>query len=180
MALSWIVTCPAAAQDYEIQIEGNKVTKTRYITKIILNCLKESPNSSGLEIAQCLLNERVFVSARVDRNQNRIQIFVEERFPIFGIPIVKIDSSASRRFGIFLIHTNLFGLGKKLGVNFMSSNGNPSYGLFLKDSSLFHSKWNSILILRNQHDVYELDVGKHDKGLINKIDERVKIFRFDL
>ena len=71
-----------------------------------------------------------------------------DRWTLIPIPYVRGQGDA-KAFGFFLIDTNLFGRGKFITLGGTFGSGGNSGFLMYRDPSLFFSKWNGGLILRN-------------------------------
>ena len=158
---------PLFEQGESLTIEGNKRTQESYIRSVLQNCLWiwEQSNSNKLPekeekkledldqkkisfYKQCLINTKLFSKVEISKKKKQIKIEVVDRWTLIPIPYVRGQGDA-KAFGFFLIDTNLFGRGKFITAGGTFGSGGNSGFIMYRDSSLFFSKWNGGIILRN-------------------------------
>ena len=177
------VPSPLFEKDENLTITGNKRTQESYIRSVLQNCLwiweqsskkssSEKNNKKPTDITkrkisfykQCLINTKLFSKVDISKKGNQISIKVIDRWTLIPIPYVRGQGDA-KAFGFFLIDTNLFGRGKFITAGGTFGSGGNSGFLMYRDPSLFFSKWNGGLILRNaKQDSYNYEGSNEIEG----------------
>ena len=160
-------TPPLFERGENLTITGNKRTQESYIRSVLQNCLwiweqsyskrsseKKETKSEDKDqnkisfYKQCLINTKLFSKVDISKKGKQIKIDVVDRWTLIPIPYVRGQGDA-KAFGFFLIDTNLFGRGKFITAGGTFGSGGNSGFLMYRDPSLFFSKWNGGVILRN-------------------------------
>ena len=165
--------------EIEVNIQGNSRTKKSLIKDLVQNCLEDEKVQSWQEITsgsieQCLLNSKLFAQVQASIQEPVIIIELEERWTLLPIPYV-FSSGDDYTFGIFLMESNVFGLGKKAGIGGSLSSNGSSYFLYYFDPSILFSDWTTSFRIGNKvmepmfehddHDYYSYEVEEFSYGL---------------
>ena len=151
----------AREPEYSFQIEGNERTKTFYIKHLAEHCLRIRDNSDTespalvLELKQCLMNSQLFSDVTVESKVDQIHIHVDERWTLIPIPYAQAGSGGDRSAGLFVLESNLFGIGQLAAIGGTISNRGDSLIGFFQDQHLFQTHWTtSLSALRVNQEVF--------------------------
>jgi outer membrane protein assembly factor BamA len=156
-------TLSAQAFGFAVNISGNTRTKSYYIERIVSDCFEildieaKDVALATDSIRQCVLNSRLFSEVDVKFDEGALKVDVKDKWTLIPIPIVSAGSGNSKSTGLFMLESNLLGMGLNLAVGGTSSNRGTSYFGFLTDRSLFFTPWN-----------YSLAVTKSDQEVLLK------------
>ena len=142
--LSIILFSFSVVANTQYKISGNTRTKEDYIQHLI----KECEEKGKTDLAQCLLNKRIFSKVEIENDE----IKITERWTLIPIPQVNVGSDSSSSYGIFVIERNFLGRGKFaiLGASFGSDVN--SYFLLYRDPELLLTDWTAELLVQNSQE----------------------------
>ena len=125
----------------QLQISGNKRTKTSYIKKLVRICYKDiergrfpSLPTGEAQLEQCLTNQGLFSEVTVQRlSTTEISIRVKDKWSFLGIPSYQRGEEPNEAaWGAFIFDSNIGGTGSIFGSSFRRqiSEQRDSYSFF--------------------------------------------------
>jgi outer membrane protein assembly factor BamA len=147
-------------------IEGNRKTKTGYVEKLVDKCIeKEEPagwDALGAEsLRQCIFNSRLFADVKVEVDEPRVRLTLDERWTLIPIPFF-YSSEETTSAGGYVFESNFLGYGKMVGAGGTISTEGDSFFLFYMDPSVFFSDWTASLNARSHRNEFSLYYGGED------------------
>lgn len=131
----------------EIEIQGNKRTKTSYLQRLVRNCeaLRDQKQieryvgeeqrlaEAGRQLRECLLKRNYFETVTIDQyDEEKIRVTVRDKWTFLAIPNYQQSAeSTDRVIGLFLFDANLAGIGHGLGLAYNRDLGNQLDTYFL-------------------------------------------------
>lgn len=139
---------PLSNQKWDMQLQGNNKTQDVYLENLVSSCLESLKDKKIAdkkffdELRQCVLNSKLFSTVQVTQKKSNILVVkVEERWTLIPLPYGYADNNGELAGGLFLLETNLFGLGKTMGLGATFASHSNSYFLMYGDKNLFFSPW---------------------------------------
>lgn len=166
----------------EIQIEGNKRTKTSFLKRLAY--VKVGSDLDSIDIASDIRRFRLlpsvasasFTTEKLDNNTYKLTYKVVENFAIIPGLNVSQDVNEDLAYRLSLFDFNLFGQNQIIG-GFYSKNVFDSYGVFWEAPNLFTRKWG--IGLNYQNNVLQQPIFFEDERDVNyKFNARAFEFRF--
>jgi len=139
------------ASFHKIEITGNNRTQDKLIKFVFNRCLEQEtdpvPEIRAIELAQCVMNERIFHDVKVRKTKEGWHLEVKERWTLIPIPRFEADTAGNKYYGLGVVESNLFGLRIVLFAEFLTGTINqfkifyidPS---FLLTNHIFRFKFN--------------------------------------
>lgn len=165
----------------EIQIEGNKRTKTGFLKRLAY--VKVGSDLDSIDIASDIRRFRLlpsvasasFTTEKLDNNTYKLTYKVVENFAIIPGLNVSQDVNEDLAYRLSLFDFNLFGQNQIIG-GFYSKNVFDSYGVFWEAPNLFTRKWG--IGLNYQNNVLQQPIFFEDERDVNyKFNARAFEFR---
>lgn len=165
----------------EIQIEGNKRTKTGFLKRLAY--VKVGSNLDSTNMASDVRRFRLlpsvasasFTTEKLDDNTYRLTYKVVENFAIIPGLNVSQDINEDLAYRLSLFDFNLFGQNQIIG-GFYSKNVFDSYGVFWEAPNLFTRKWG--IGLNYQNNVLQQPIFFEDERDVNyKFNSKALEFR---
>jgi outer membrane protein assembly factor BamA len=165
----------------EIQIEGNKRTKTSFLKRLAY--VKVGSDLDSTDIASDVRRFRLlpsvasasFTTEKLDNNTYKLTYKVVENFAIIPGLNVSQDVNQDLAYRLSLFDFNLFGQNQIIG-GFYSKNVFDSYGVFWEAPNLFTRKWG--IGLNYQNNVLQQPIFFEDERDVNyKFNARAFEFR---
>ncbi|WP_138435123.1 POTRA domain-containing protein [Winogradskyella algicola] len=165
----------------EIQIEGNKRTKTGFLKRLAY--VKVGSDLDSTDIASDVRRFRLlpsvasasFTTEKLDNNTYKLTYKVVENFAIIPGLNVSQDVNEDLAYRLSLFDFNLFGQNQIIG-GFYSKNVFDSYGVFWEAPNLFTRKWG--IGLNYQNNVLQQPIFFEDERDVNyKFNARAFEFR---
>lgn len=166
----------------EIQIEGNKRTKTGFLKRLAY--VKVGSDLDSIDIASDIRRFRLlpsvasasFTTEKLDNNTYKLTYKVVENFAIIPGLNVSQDVNEDLAYRLSLFDFNLFGQNQIIG-GFYSKNVFDSYGVFWEAPNLFTRKWG--IGLNYQNNVLQQPIFFEDERDVSyKFNARAFEFRF--
>lgn len=158
-----------------LEIKGAETTREAYLRAVYARCVADAAESGADTnvtqgfVTQCLLNERIFESVEIGRDETgKTTLTVKEKATFFPVPYVSISGSGERRFGAFIVDFNAFG-GKELALlgGYVADNGYYGFARF-ENKKLMLTDTALVGTLTFGRRVFELE---QDDEIRDKIDE---------
>ena len=156
----------------EIDVQDNTRTPSSYVLNLVHDCL-ETQGVEALDaidvpaLEQCAIDSELFSAVTVTVD-TAVLIAVEERWTLIPVPFFQSQQD-SRRFGLFLIESNLLGRGKLLVAGATFGNRGNSFLLVLKDPSIAFSDWTARMVLRRgDEDVFRYEEDEKIDGFLQQ------------
>ena len=147
LALICLCLCLPPLHAVEIEIRGNKRTKTSYLQRLVRNCeaLRDqksidryTDNESRLaeasrQLRECLLKREYFETVMIDRyDKEKIIVTVRDQWTFLIFPNYRqSQETADRTVGLFLFDANLAGIGHGIGLAYNRELGSQLDTYFL-------------------------------------------------
>ena len=165
----------ASVLEPQLKVTGNHKTKLSFLKARVRDCLEEQDTSQwddvdADELAQCVLDTRVFSEVECNIDAPVIELAVKERWTVIPVPFVRAQRD-SNRYGFFLFDSNFLGRGKQAVIGASTGNrGNTIFTLY-RDPSIFYGKWTGLLkYKKGQEDYLRYELENEIDGYSEKED----------
>jgi outer membrane protein assembly factor BamA len=158
MMLSAAALATAATGLDNVRFEGYRRTRPDHLKAITEKCLdlQGAPTLTAVErpaLEQCLTNSKLFSDVSVTVDQELL-VSVKERWTLIPFPYFRSQKDTTN-YGFFAFESNFLGRGQLLGVGATFGSLGNTYMFFLRDPSVAHTDWTSMLFYRQERgDMY--------------------------
>jgi outer membrane protein assembly factor BamA len=165
----------ASVLEPQLKVSGNHKTQFSYLEALVSECFEEQSASQwddvdADELAQCVLDSRVFSEVKCNIDAPNVELTVKERWTVIPVPFVRAQRD-SKRYGFFLFDSNFLGRGKQAVIGASTGNrGNTLFTLY-RDTAILYSKWTGLMkYKKGQEDYLRYELENEIDGYSEKED----------
>lgn len=151
------LTAPALAQR-PIQFEGVERSDAGFLDGVVDRCRRSGMLDEPAAVESCVYDTKLFSRVEVTDGPDALIVSVDERWTLIPLPVVR-SSDGEIEGGVFLLETNLFGMGKLLVAGGLFGTRGSQIRVIARDPAIAYSDWTATLRFARQTTALRLEDG---------------------